>query len=818
MSGHLIDLVFERRAVVSVNGDVDELFSLTVRNVGNTPFSFVANDYWVLFCVTDSDTEILRTFDSAGSGSWLSEQKAHEFVVGTLPNGELAVGAERSFGARLLRPGHADVDDDEIRFDDPLLFGGIENLSTNRVVYRATVIFPQRSSGWKIRAHRASRLTSRAVMWEFSHNRRVRQQYLRASASALAASTLILPYDDIMADLDVLIGRDMCDETVDLSDLLARTRLVDDEFVRHIVTSLELMSRSDRITLRAQMMQMLESMAQMRESVVRSTADSPSRPGSVSASQQLTSQSVGTLRNSNSPNLRKFVGEAIQSHDMSSTMHSGPIQQPLEAFLSYVPADDALALVQASSPMSISDKAMFERRYKCIKCGAIYTFMRESFADNLSEMPKCDADGYFMLPASRNDSAPETRPVDPKRYIGRDGWAMLIAVGDVVHDRKMDANFIDHCDRTLPRRAEALPGIRGDQHASDVSMGKTIDHQLRADGTEFWVRFDESIANTNIPRRAIFGLHPQAEGFVIAVPPIAPYSGDREQRGPAVASLQRATSSARPAEVSHGSRSASEQRETGALIDFAILTAIEVERRAICAVFGLSDEHRIRKDSRVYWRGSLPLKNGGAYELVVAQAPDAANIDAAILTNDLLHHWQPGAALLVGIAASTDPSKVRLGDVVLGSEVYYYERGKETSAGRKPEPKIISADATLWSNVTAVPDWDGTVAIERPDGAEIKPKIHQGVIASGEKVIADAAVRDQIAAGHRKILALEMEGYGFSRAVWQSFAPVRHLDIRGICDDGSEAKNDHWHQYAATAAASFVRHFLLDRPLTPRGR
>jgi nucleoside phosphorylase len=252
-------------------------------------------------------------------------------------------------------------------------------------------------------------------------------------------------------------------------------------------------------------------------------------------------------------------------------------------------------------------------------------------------------------------------------------------------------------------------------------------------------------------------------------------------------------------------------------IDFAILTALEVERRAVCKAFGLTHEHRIRKGARIYWRGRLPLEQGGAYELVVAQGPDAANVDAAILTNDLLHHWQPRAALMVGIAASADPGRAKLGDVVIGSDVYYYERGKETQKGRQLEAKILPADATLWSNVTAVPDWDATVSAQRPDGSATKPAVHYGIIASGEKVIADASSRDQIAVRHRKILAIEMEGYGFSRAVWQSFDRVRHLDIRGICDDGSSAKDDSWHAYAAASAASFARHFLLDRPLDPSG-
>lgn len=256
--------------------------------------------------------------------------------------------------------------------------------------------------------------------------------------------------------------------------------------------------------------------------------------------------------------------------------------------------------------------------------------------------------------------------------------------------------------------------------------------------------------------------------------------------------------------------------EVEAAIDFAIVTAIEVERRAVCKVFGLT--HRVRKGSRVYWRGAIPLKSGGVYELVVAQGLDAANVDAAILTNDLIHHFRPHAALMIGIAASAKSEQAMLGDVVVGGEVYYYERGKETSEGRLPEPKIIPADATLWSSANAVPDWDGDVPVVRPGGSRARSKVHYGIIASGEKVIASIAKKERITSASRKILAIEMEGYGFSRAVWQSAERVRHLDIRGISDDGGPAKDDQWHEYAAAAAAQFAKHLLLDEPLQPRNR
>lgn len=252
-------------------------------------------------------------------------------------------------------------------------------------------------------------------------------------------------------------------------------------------------------------------------------------------------------------------------------------------------------------------------------------------------------------------------------------------------------------------------------------------------------------------------------------------------------------------------------------VDFAILTAIEVERRAVCAAFGLKDEHRVHKGSRVYWRGRLPLRDGAFYEIVVGQPSDMGNIEAALLAADVVRDWRPAAALLVGIAASTDKD-VKLGDIVVSRTVYYYEHGKVTPEGTRPQPEMIPADALLLNKITAISDWDGIVAIARPDGSDDRPRIHRDVIASGEKVIAYAAVRDEIAAGHRRIRAVEMEGWGFSKAIWQAHERVRHIDIRGICDDGSSAKDDRWHAYAAAAAASVTRQFLADRPIEPMSR
>lgn len=114
------------------------------------------------------------------------------------------------------------------------------------------------------------------------------------------------------------------------------------------------------------------------------------------------------------------------------------------------------------------------------------------------------------------------------------------------------------------------------------------------------------------------------------------------------------------------------KRVDNSLVDFVIITAIKVERLAILKAFEIDETRdRIRKGSRTYWRKRLLLQDGKFYEIAVAQSLDMANVNAAILTNDTLHHWNPAAVLMVGIAATAKPeTKQHLGNLVIGREVY----------------------------------------------------------------------------------------------------------------------------------------------------
>lgn len=85
------------------------------------------------------------------------------------------------------------------------------------------------------------------------------------------------------------------------------------------------------------------------------------------------------------------------------------------------------------------------------------------------------------------------------------------------------------------------------------------------------------------------------------------------------------------------------------------------------------------------------------------------------------------------------------------------------------------------------------------------PKIHYGIIASGNTLEKSAKHREQVLSWLEKEnihpLCIEMEAAG----LMNSF-PC--LVIRGICDYADTTKNDDWQRYAAATAAAFAKEFL----------
>jgi nucleoside phosphorylase len=92
--------------------------------------------------------------------------------------------------------------------------------------------------------------------------------------------------------------------------------------------------------------------------------------------------------------------------------------------------------------------------------------------------------------------------------------------------------------------------------------------------------------------------------------------------------------------------------------------------------------------------------------------------------------------------------------------------------------------------------------IERPSHEDDSfVVVHRGTIASGELVVKNAHLRDELAHQYR-VLCFEMEAAG-------ALNDFPCLVIRGISDYCDSHKNDRWHGYAAAVAAAYARQLFF---------
>jgi nucleoside phosphorylase len=95
--------------------------------------------------------------------------------------------------------------------------------------------------------------------------------------------------------------------------------------------------------------------------------------------------------------------------------------------------------------------------------------------------------------------------------------------------------------------------------------------------------------------------------------------------------------------------------------------------------------------------------------------------------------------------------------------------------------------------------------VERPSRGSQEIVVHYGTIASGNRVMRNAAERDRVSLELGGVICFEMEAAG----LMNSF-PC--LVIRGICDYADSHKNKRWQTYAAGTAAACAKEVLSAIP------
>jgi nucleoside phosphorylase len=342
-------------------------------------------------------------------------------------------------------------------------------------------------------------------------------------------------------------------------------------------------------------------------------------------------------------------------------------------------------------------------------------------------------------------------------------------------------------------------------------------HDLRHNNQGWVPTSDMNVSGTSVDRQAIGGVCRQLadaglirwkaltgaqEGLVIGMAQITALGVDVVQGdatppikvalpGRATSPQAQPTAAERPA-----ARAAQKPRRA------VILTALGVETRAVLRYLSNVREELVR--GTVFHVGGF-----GEWEIAVAECGEG-NATAAATVERASGHFDPEAALFVGVAGGV--KDVTIGDVLVATKVYAYERGKDTKSGFEPRPSLTLPAYALEQRARAIRQSDAWRARLDPRLGHAGPGIYIGPIAAGEKVVAstEGAVAEHLRNFYGDTLGVEMEGYGFLAGVHIN-APLQGSVIRGISDllDGKANADKAGSQARASDAAGAVAFEML---------
>lgn len=165
---------------------------------------------------------------------------------------------------------------------------------------------------------------------------------------------------------------------------------------------------------------------------------------------------------------------------------------------------------------------------------------------------------------------------------------------------------------------------------------------------------------------------------------------------------------------------------------------------------------------------------------------------------------RPYGVIVSGIAFGMRQGEQRIGDVIVGEQVRLYEaerRGttRRLSRGDRPSTSEILLD---WFR-SSESDWCWGQQIGQ------KPKIHTGLVMSGEKLADDPEFIGELRELEPEAIGGEMEAAGVYSAAYSR--NTNWAVVKGICDWGM-GKGDKYQEVAARNALDFVFH-TLDQPV-----
>lgn len=254
--------------------------------------------------------------------------------------------------------------------------------------------------------------------------------------------------------------------------------------------------------------------------------------------------------------------------------------------------------------------------------------------------------------------------------------------------------------------------------------------------------------------------------------------------------------------------------EAPSLVTVGIITPIEIERNAFSEHFTWkSDAGPITKNH--YAIGEFKGKHH--HYLLVHRSPGQGIVPSTSAIKDLVYEFKPALIVMVGVAGGV--RKIGLGDLIVATKAYGYERGQATDEGINVRPDMVEFTHALVEQCRTVAlqeNWKTRIKQKPEFPITQEPNIVFGRIASGNLVIQSitSEIYDRIQKHFNDTVAVDMEAYAFEAL--KEHPEIKSLTIRGISDTLSDKHATDGLSFQALAAArasAFAFEFLYQMKL-----
>lgn len=235
---------------------------------------------------------------------------------------------------------------------------------------------------------------------------------------------------------------------------------------------------------------------------------------------------------------------------------------------------------------------------------------------------------------------------------------------------------------------------------------------------------------------------------------------------------------------------------------FLLFTALGKERDAYLKLPGFREES-VQRNGLDLWETEIDGRAGA-----IVLLPRVGIINAAVMTARALELYSPAVVAMSGICAGIREN-AELGQLLVADVAWEYQSGKWLKDAFEAEPYQISVHPNTRLSLSKLLETKGLISrLEASFSGGVRPskmsKPKLAAFTSGSAVIASEKRLSTVKSQHRKVAGIDMEVYGFHRAVEICARSIHAFSAKVVVDKANETKEDELHEYGCFVSAAFT--------------